>query len=384
METYFLGQPFRASADAYQFVTDSLADPDVRTFTVAVAWLRLSGLGYIAPDVSMLRSRNGVARLFVGIDRGGTTHQGLSHAIDLFDEVFVVHDVEGRTFHPKLFVAAASRHAHILIGSQNLTQGGLHFNYEAGVALRLQRKLRNDRRLWDEISTYLSTIEADEAVCRRLDRALLGRLVADGVLGDENDRRSSTAGEDDLSSRRRARTGAFHRSSVEKRRGTRRPTVRLAPGSLGARRRARTAGSRATASWWKHLSDADAQRPTHGNPTGLMRLTKSGHDIDATQFFRRDLFANAAWQITRDQNGNRVELADVEFALVVDGRRRRRQVLAIDHSPHRGGRGRATTILHWGLLLAMLRRTDFRGYYAIIEVLPGGAYQLELTRRPPA
>lgn len=268
MKVFFVGQPFRDSPDAFEFVADALADQAVRSLDIAVAWLRMSGLGYLAPEIDYFRGRGGRARAFVGIDRKGTTHQGLAQALTIFDDVFIVHDIEGRTFHPKLYIAASRERAHLLVGSQNLTQGGLHFNYEAAISLLLERRIQADRQLWDQVKAYLAELEADPEICVQLNGRRLAVLVREGFLGDENDRRSGSSTDDELSSGRRGRPSLFGRSLVEKRRGVLRPRVRLAQ-RRGGPRRGRTRSSPATCSTTRPRgsSSIPPRRNERGSPS---------------------------------------------------------------------------------------------------------------------
>ena len=55
----------------------------------------------------------------------------------------------------------------IVIGSSNLTRGGLVANYEAGVGLKLDLKQGADREIYEEVAHYVQRLRED-ATCQPL------------------------------------------------------------------------------------------------------------------------------------------------------------------------------------------------------------------------
>ena len=71
-------------------------------------------------------------RLTVGIDLGGTSREVLEELVRWDCEVFVYHNpIVRATFHPKIYLFECDSSAVLVIGSNNLTDGGLYTNYEA-------------------------------------------------------------------------------------------------------------------------------------------------------------------------------------------------------------------------------------------------------------
>jgi hypothetical protein len=156
---------------------------------VIVAWAKRSGLSRLQPHLEASRDRGGQARLVVGIDEGGATRQGLELARVLFDSVHVFHDRSGRTFHPKVYLAAGDVSARLLVGSHNATAGGVYFNYEAGVECVLAPP--DDDDLLDSVRDYIVRLNADTDVCKELTDAVLAEMLGNPRyrIGDEDARR---------------------------------------------------------------------------------------------------------------------------------------------------------------------------------------------------
>jgi hypothetical protein len=376
-------QPYRQSESAATFVTQALADPKADKLLIASAWIRASGLEPLRPSIEALRERGGRADLFVGLDYSGTTRQGLKAALGLFDRIYVVHDVEGRTFHPKIYFVRGKTQGYLLVGSNNLTAGGVGFNYEAAIVHQLDLRRADDRDLAADVELFTTRLMSDTAICKRLASSLLTRLDREGWLSDES-RRTPTSGEDGVSTSgatRGKRSVIFTRSGVLKRT---RPIPRATGAQIGGRRPPKRAPLTPD-TWWKKLNDTDVQRPTAGNPVGAVRITRPrGLAIDPATFLRRQLFANERWRSRLDHAGNRIEIAELEFDCYLERRRLGIKRLRLDYAPHRAARSRATTLLHWDELADLVHQRNFKDWFLLIERGAGRTHRLTLTRIEPA
>jgi hypothetical protein len=89
----------------------------------------------------------GCIRATVGLDFSSTSYEGLGSLLELESEraditthVFF-DEIRACTFHPKVFLFSNAERARLLIGSNNMTGGGLDTNVEA--ALRVAGALGN-------------------------------------------------------------------------------------------------------------------------------------------------------------------------------------------------------------------------------------------------
>src|SRR4051794_26479471 len=103
-----------------------------------IAFARAPGLGLVHRALAQHLDRGHGAEAIIGLDLGGTTPEALTalHALGVETHVF---GVDGdRTFHPKayIFESSASGEFAALIGSSNLTAGGLDSNFELNVLMR--------------------------------------------------------------------------------------------------------------------------------------------------------------------------------------------------------------------------------------------------------
>jgi hypothetical protein len=195
MKVRFLGQPFDAQTGLA--MRDMLADARFTCFLAITAWTKHSALSRLGPPILELRARGGFAEAVIGIDEGGATEEGLRLAMEVFDRVHVFHDPGPRTFHPKVYVAEGDSVATAIIGSSNLTKGGMYTNYEASLLIELVKDEAQDAEALNEIKQFYDRIMATGEACQELDDHSLEQLLKNpryriGSEAGTNRRRAAT------------------------------------------------------------------------------------------------------------------------------------------------------------------------------------------------
>jgi hypothetical protein len=399
----FHSQPGRKGDAAGAFVGDLLSDPKIDRVTMVVAWARFSGLGLLEKEIRAFQRRGGRLRIIVGIDQGIATVPGLTLVAKLADEAFVFHNSKS-TFHPKLYLGEGKSKAGLLVGSSNLTAGGLFGNYEAGLGAEFSLPGEAAEPALVEARDYVARLIADKAVCLRLTKTLIKRLEANpryaishrerrspaarrrGSSGEKLDETAETgeAGEAIFGASKHRRTAAPKLSGAaakelakfERKKPSGPPPAAPVP-----------VGGKATpvATWTKELSPSDAQHPPSkgskpSHAIGNVRLVEAGNPIDWRVWFRHDLFAAATWNEKRDRNRNKLEVAVVTFDVTIDGKSFGRVDLRVDHAPHReSGQDNHATILHWDSLSPLLRKKNYTGYVLTLQRMSDGSYRLDVS-----
>ena len=108
-------------------------------FRAAIAFVKRSGVKHIAGPLAAFAQSHRV-EIIVGIDHDGTSYEGLRDllaAVQPNGQVIVFHNRLAHTFHPKVYLFKSESAAEVVVGSGNLTEGGLFTNYEAAVHLGL-------------------------------------------------------------------------------------------------------------------------------------------------------------------------------------------------------------------------------------------------------
>lgn len=169
------------------FLKESLANEQWTQFRAAVAFVKRSGVKHVQTAIAAFSARGSV-RITVGVDSGGTSAEGMADLLDAVGpgELWVFHNENRSTFHPKIYLFRNDETADIVIGSGNLTEGGIFTNYEAGFRLTLDLANEHHERLLDSIESMLDEwCGEQEGLCYRVDRELLNYLAEEGYTPSE-------------------------------------------------------------------------------------------------------------------------------------------------------------------------------------------------------
>lgn len=390
----FITQPYADGFDLQAFLTRGLRDSRYQRLDAAVAWAKRSGLRLISSELSQFQARGGAVRFVVGISEGGATAQGLQLVSQLATDAYIFH-VPGRTFHSKVYSFSGEDAAMILVGSHNLTRGGLRANFEAGTLVQLDLTIEADGRFLADVQGYVDRLISDTNVCRRLEAATLAAVIRDPRyrIANEDSRRASSdsaLGTNDRSGRLFGRSRHPLRSPTAP---TQRPaSTHSGTGGVAPQPGAPPAPAQPTGvfpppavavvhRWFKDVPASDAQRlPGNSSPSGHLTLTQAGHPIDHATYFRQTFFGTARW---RRVSANR-ERATIQVDVRILGRSFGRLALEVDHNPAFGaGQGNRRTTLRWGPLNGDLRhRVDIRGQCVTIEARADSTFGLTVTSVP--
>ncbi|MFG1349278.1 phospholipase D-like domain-containing protein [Xanthobacter autotrophicus] len=139
-----------------------------KNFDCVVAFAKWSGFEAIQKAI-VDRLENGMtARFMVGLDFCQSEPRVLDRLLSLREkygiDVLVGATQDSCTFHPKIYRFDHGDHTSVVIGSANLTQGGLSQNYEVSALLDFKREQR--------VSAYLEDLVSGEDVVQ-LTRSML-------------------------------------------------------------------------------------------------------------------------------------------------------------------------------------------------------------------
>lgn len=148
-----MNQPFTGQLG--DRLVDLLESPDYDTLTIIVAFAKNSGVLRIKDSLKRFRERGGVVNVYVGVDLGGTSYEALTALRIYTDSLKVIHSEKGQTFHPKIYQLSGKDNDFIVVGSHNLTGGGLWTNFESSVLLSVDRESVSDMQVFKGLQDYI-------------------------------------------------------------------------------------------------------------------------------------------------------------------------------------------------------------------------------------
>lgn len=153
-----MSQPFTGQLG--NRLIDLLDVPDYHTLNIAVAFAKNSGVLRIKNALERFRKRGGEVNVYVGVDLGGTSYEALTALLLYTNSLNVVHSEIGQTFHPKIYHFSGKDKEFIVVGSHNLTGGGLWTNFESSVHIPIDRCSANEMRLSSELDDYFGKLSS--------------------------------------------------------------------------------------------------------------------------------------------------------------------------------------------------------------------------------
>lgn len=184
-EKEFILQGFTARTHA-NAVREIFDVDNIQNVILSVAFVSDSGVQELA---QRLAPYSAVSTIFAGIRNDITSIQGLTSLLSLAGNLFVV-DTGSRNvlFHPKLYFVKGADRAKLVIGSANLTLGGLNNNIEAGMLIDFDLADANDRSSVEKIEEQFASLANDypENIIRVAAKAELDVMLANGRITDES------------------------------------------------------------------------------------------------------------------------------------------------------------------------------------------------------
>ena len=350
-----------------------LALPNPTEVLVSVAFVKEPGLKSVESAIKPFASK---ARFFVGIRNDITSIQAVRRLLEMRVQLYAV-DTGSRhiIFHPKLYLAASGSKATVIIGSANLTFGGLHNNIEVSTRMNLDLTNAADRKFRDEVTSAFAEMVKTHPkhVFLIKDNKHADELFESGRLADETLIPAPSAtgnvkkGErDDLPRMKLNFSAPPAKARVVKSV----PATKLAKAAKDASAAPLPPVSAVRYLVWesKALSERDLNIPTGPNTaaTGSMGLKKGALDddkIDHRHYFRDEVFAHLTW--TPDSPPKKWERAHANFELVVKNLNYGVFKLKLSHLTDKNSTSykqkNFMTQLHWGEAKQYVAERDLLG-----------------------
>lgn len=160
-------------------------------FFVVVAYAKESGVRRLSESILQFRQNGGTVSVVVGIDQTNTSVEALRLLLEICDNVFVYHNENfNQTFHPKVYTFNNDDNAKVIVGSSNLTTGGLYINNETNVVLTLDLHNSSEEEVYNHsIEIFNSYSSPDNDFSRQLTPELLNELISRNYILSELDTR---------------------------------------------------------------------------------------------------------------------------------------------------------------------------------------------------
>ena len=311
------------TANHAEAIRELLGLPKPTQVLVSVGFVRESGLDAVEAAIKPLAAK---VRFFVGIRNEITSIQAIKRLLVMNVELYAVDTGSRKTiFHPKLYFAASAKQAMAIIGSANLTFGGLHNNIEVSTLMKLDLSNAADKKFADMATNafaemlkkhpkHVFLIKDDEHADELFES---GRLADEDIIPAPSPSSGVKKGErDNLPPMKLNRTSRPRiKISVAK---PRVPLKNASPTKTSTVAVVQPIVTKYLVWESKALTERDLNIPKSPGtaPTGSMGLKKGALDnIDQRHYFREEVFADLEWK--PDPQRPKWERAQTKVELVI-------------------------------------------------------------------
>lgn len=353
---------------------------DIKRVVISVAFANLGGVELLR---EALKPHKANSLVFVGIRNEITTIQGVRSLLDIGVKLYTVDTGSRRViFHPKIYMVRGAKRAKIIIGSANLTPGGLNNNIEASVAIECDLNDSNDRALVDGIeNAFLQAIKEHPKNINMIMAAeqlehqhKAGLLVDEMTASPPKAPSAGTSTSSDSTPRIKLKVPPIVSSIAAAKKATHKSNgssakkgAIKAPTTPAAKDQTLATGVELELVWQsKQLARRDLVIPAPGsktNPTGSINLDKGLLDaeVDHRHYFRDEVFSALNWS----PKSSTVDEAHATFELIVKGVSYGEFGLRVAHTTSTTTRSylqkNAMTRLSWGAARKFVATLDLIG-----------------------
>ena len=369
-----------------------LAIPNPERVIISVGFVNEGGLVALEKAIYPIVEQTIIV---AGIRNGITSVQGLRKCLEFGCTTYVV-DTGSRDvlFHPKVYVSRNAGEARLIVGSANLTVGGLNSNIEASLCIDMDLAEAENASLIADLEAKIDGMidEYPLHVFRVVDDAMVESLFDSGRAVDESIRQAPTT----TGSSRGSELVTVPRMNLKTRRIARHRPKRIRQGAEDrAALQPSTAGAaatlvrdRLTLKWRsKPLMRRHLTIPTGKttNQTGSMLFGKGAlKNIDQRHYFRDEVFASLNWQFDTSERARHIERADARFHLIIGDVDYGVFTLRLSHNTRTDTRAyeqsNSMTHLHWGEARHIVAHEVLLGriIYLYRDSVEDGLYVLEI------
>lgn len=303
-----------------------------------------------------LRETNLSVTFFVGVRNGITSKQALKNIIKTSASLYAVDTGKiSVIYHPKNYFFYNDEYGKIIIGSANLTEGGLARNIETGILLEVDRSKKDDEKLLQEMISLYDHLENNfpNNVIKLENEKDIEVCYRNGIIEDEHNRIFQEYGNGRKDSAKNTPPMKLQYTPIINKKG-----MKVAEISDNKRALLTIKGQLKAENLielWesKPLTRRDLSIPASKNshPTGSMLLKKGNSKIDQQIYFRQQAFADLSWE-KNDASRNYLEFASLECTIITNGVNRGNYVLKIKNDTRTNTKSylqkQSTATLLWG------------------------------------
>ncbi|RXK89564.1 hypothetical protein EST62_00015 [Chlorobaculum sp. 24CR] len=339
-------------------VNQLLTASDIDNYLFSLAFARKNGVERIEDNLKKVADKS---KLFIGIRNGITSVQSIFQLLKIGLTPYVVDTASNKKiFHPKIYAAYGETKAYVILGSANLTFGGLNQNIEASSYIKLNRRQKADEDYLQKLVQTITelTVKYPEHVFQITSPRQAVELLYEGRLEDE----------------RLTRLPVTNKTQCDKARDNLKPIPIVEKSNLGQNkpinsRKVKIVANTGVLVWEsKPLAERSLNIP-HGNNTNITGDTNLGEglmeNIDFQHYFRETVFSDLEWRKEYKSRNSHLERAIINAEIVIKNLSYGEFKMEVTHDPRTDTKSymqrNVMTKIKWGEARGLIASRDLLG-----------------------
>ena len=182
-------------------------------FTCLVAFASYGGITALTPHILRAKANGVKIRIILGVDQKCTSKEALEEVLSCDVDSYIYYTLNANIFHPKVYLFENSDYYTLIVGSNNLTEGGLVRNVECSLLVQDMQ----GTSVHSAFYTYWKGIlESTEENLYPITQDLLDHLYEDKVIPSDSERALTSAEKRASASIGNQKASIFKKSGIQK------------------------------------------------------------------------------------------------------------------------------------------------------------------------
>ena len=182
-------------------------------FTCLVAFASYGGITALSPHILRAKGNGVKIKIILGVDQKCTSKEALEEVLSWGVDAYIYYTLNTNIFHPKVYLFENSDFYTLIVGSNNLTEGGLVRNVECSLLVQDMQGTSVHSAFY---SYWKGILDSTEENLYPITQDLIDQLYEEKIIPSDSERIQSTTEKRTVPSSEVGRISIFKKVDVQK------------------------------------------------------------------------------------------------------------------------------------------------------------------------
>ncbi len=215
MKSKIIGQGYNleANSSVAKELIELFNSDKYNKFTCLVAFASLGGISGLIRHILRARNNGVEIKIIVGVDHKCTSKEALEEILSLGVDSYIYYTLNANIFHPKVYLFENCDYYTLIVGSNNLTEGGLVRNIECSLLVQDMQGTSVHSAFY---SYWKGILDSTEENLYPITQELIDLLYEEKIIPSDSERTMTSVEKRINISLRKKSSSIFKRSEIQK------------------------------------------------------------------------------------------------------------------------------------------------------------------------